>query len=234
MLPALVLASWWAQAEPAPAEPPAAPSVAPAAAAPAAPAPLADNRLSVGASYARRLGDEGGALGPRNGFGVGGDYERRIVALPSEIDVSAGVDFRYDKFQTGVTGTSAAVPGEVQADAADRVLSQTSFAATGGLGWRWRRLRPFVQVGAGATIAYFSSPEMTLRPGNLTAVQPLVRGTAGLDVAITPQIGVAVRAAYSHVFTHPTLTTDASSGAPATYSFLGDLFDVGAGVVLGF
>ena len=114
------------------------------------------------------------------------------------------------------------------------MLSQTSFAATAGGGWRWRRLRPYVQIGAGATIAYFSSPEMTLRPGSLTAVQPLARATAGLDVAITAQIGITVRVAYTHVFTHPTLTTDATSGAPATYSFLGDLFDAGAGVVLGF
>ena len=156
------------------------------------------------------------------------------MTLPNLLELSAGVDFRYDKFQTGVTGTSEPIPGEVQAYSADRVLSQSSFAATASAAARWRRLRPFVQVGAGATIAYFSSPEMTLRPGSLTAVQPLARGTAGLDVAITGQIGITVRVAYTHVFTHPTLTTDATSGAPATYSFLGDLFDAGAGVVLGF
>ncbi len=230
MLPALVLASWWAQADPAPAAPP----VPPATASAPAPPPASDNRLSLAAGYARRLGAEGGALGPRNGFAVGGDYERRLVTLPSLLELSAGVDFRYDRFRTPATGTSAPVPGEVQPYSSDRVLSQTSFAATAGAAARWRRLRPFVQVGAGATIAYFSSPEMTLRPGNLTAVQPLGRGTAGLDVAITDQIGVTVRLAYTHVFTHPTLTTDANSGAPATYSFLGDLFDAGAGVVLGF
>ncbi|HVY39663.1 MAG TPA: hypothetical protein VHM31_17110 [Polyangia bacterium] len=225
MLPALVLASWWAQADPAPAAPPAVPSVAPAP-------PGADNRFALGAGYARRLGDEGGALGPRNGFAVGADYERRLVALPSLLEVSAGLEFRYDKFQTAVTGTP--IPGEIQPYWGDRVLSQTSFAAVADGGWRWRRLRPFVQIGAGATIAYFSSPEMNLRPGNLTAVQPLARGTAGLDVAVFGQIGITLRVAYTHVFTHPTLTTDVSSGAPATYSFLGDLFDAGAGVVLGF
>ncbi|HVT10368.1 MAG TPA: hypothetical protein VHO67_23065 [Polyangia bacterium] len=229
MLPALVLASWWAQADPAPAAPPAVPSVAPAA-----PAPFTelDNRFALGAGYARRLGDEGGALGPRNGFGVGADYERRFFALPDRMELSAGAEFRYDRFQTAVSGTP--IPGEVQPYWGDRILSQTSFAAVADGAWRWRRLRPFVQVGAGATIAYFSSPEMNLRPGNLTAVQPLARGTAGLDVAITGQVGITVRVAYTHVFTHPTLTTDVSSGAPATYSFLGDLFDAGAGVVLGF
>lgn len=229
MLPALVLASWWAQADPAPAAPPAVPNVAPGT--PAVPTG-ADNRFALGAGYARRLGAEGGTLGPRNGFAVGADYERRFLALPNLLELSAGLEFRYDKFQTAVSGTP--IPGEVQAYSGDRVLSQTSFAAVADGAWRWRRLRPFVQIGAGATIAYFSSPEMNLRPGNLTAVQPLARGTAGLDVAITGQIGITVRVAYTHVFTHPTLTTDATSGAPATYSFLGDLFDAGAGVVLGF
>src|SRR5436305_7160068 len=136
MLPALVLASWWAQADPAPAEPPAAPSVAPATPAPTGATAATDNRLSIDLGYARRLGDEGGALGPRNGFGLGADYERRIVALQAQVDLSAGVDFRYDKFQTAVTGTSMAAPGGVQTYAAERVLSQTSFAATAGAAGR--------------------------------------------------------------------------------------------------
>ncbi|MFL5307492.1 MAG: hypothetical protein ACJ8F1_19900 [Polyangia bacterium] len=151
MLPALVLASWWAQADPAPAEPAPAPSVPAATASAAAPLADNDNRLSISAGYARRLGDEGGALGPRNGFSVGGDYEHRLVTLPNLLELSAGIDFRYDRFQTKVAGTTP--PGEVQPFSGQRVLSQTSFAATAGGGWRWRRLRPYVQIGAGATIA---------------------------------------------------------------------------------
>lgn len=230
MLAALVLASWWAQAEPAPAEPPSAPVVAPAP----PPAPVSSNRLSVTAGYARRLGDEGGAVGPRNGFGIGGGYERRIVPLPDDLEVGVGLDFGYQKFQTGVTGAVVNPGGEPGSFSGDRVLSQTSFAATGSLAWRRWRLRPFVQIGAGMTVAYFSTPEMALSPGNLTAVQPLARAAGGLDVAVTPDIAVTLRAAYTHPFTHPTLTTDAASGAPATYSFLGDLFEAGAGVALGF
>jgi hypothetical protein len=75
---------------------------------------------------------------------------------------------------------------------------------------------------------------MALSPGNLTAAQPLVSGAGGLDIAVTREIAVTLRVAYTHPLTHPTLTTDARSGAPATYSFLGDLFDAGAGVALGF
>lgn len=229
MLPALVLASWWAQAEPAPAEPGSAPRVA------AAPLPAPeelDNRLSVTVGYGRRLGDEGGAIGPRNGFGVGASYQRRVAELPADFDVWAGVDFLYDKFQTSVA--EAAAPGATPGYAGERIVSQTSFAPTAGASWRWRRLRPFAQLGAGVTIAYFSTPETALSPGTLTATQPLARGTAGLTVAITHDIGVVVRASYTHLFNRPTLTTTPSSGPPATISFLGDLFDAGAGVVLGF
>src|SRR4051794_7516898 len=121
MLAALVLASWWAQAEPAPAEPtPAPPVVSPAP----PPVPVLNNRLDVIAGYARRLGGEGGAIGPRDGFGVGGGYERRIVPLPQNFEVGVGVDFRYQKFQTGVTGTATAMPGQPQTYSGDRTLSQ--------------------------------------------------------------------------------------------------------------
>jgi hypothetical protein len=224
MLTAVVLATWWAQAEPAPvAAPP-----------PPPPPPALDNRIAVLASYSRRLGDEGAAIGPRNGFAVGGSYERRVVPLPDDVDLSAGLDFFYDKFQTGVTGTATIAPGQSQTYSADRVISQTSFAAIIGAAWRWRRLRPYAQVGGGITIAYFTTPEEAYQPGNLTAVQPLVRATGGFDVAITRDIAFTARASYTHPFTRPTFTAMPASGVPATYSFLGDLFQAGAGVALGF
>jgi hypothetical protein len=231
MLPALVLASWWAQAQPAPV--PAQPLAATPAAQPPA-APL-DNRIAITASYSRRLGEEGAPIGPRNGFAVGGSYERRLLPLPHDFDIGAGLDFFYDKFQTGVTGTSMVAPGQIQAYPGERVISQTSFAATAVAAWHWRRVRPYAQVGAGFTIAYFTTPEEALQPGNLTAVQPLARTTGGFDVAITRDISVTARVSYTHLFTRPTFTaTPLNAAAPMPYSFLGDLFEAGAGVALGF
>lgn len=227
MLPALVLASWWAQAEPAPVEPGAAAPVI-------APPPASNNRFSITAGYGRRLGDEAAAVGPRNGFAFAAGYERHLVPLPHGFAIGAGLEFAYDKFATMVKTGGLPAPGQTQPPSGDRVLSQTSFAATGALAWNGHRVRPFAQLGAGVSVAYFSTPEMSLSPGNLTAAQPLVRGAAGVDVAITAEIAVTLRLAYTHPLTHPTLTTDASSGAPATYSFLGDLFDAGAGVALRF
>lgn len=233
MLPALVLVSWWAQAEPAPVEPaPPPPIELPAPPAP----PVLDNRFELLAGYARRLGDEGGRVGPRNGFALTAGYERRLVPLPQGFELAAGLEFAYAKFASRVTFTGPPTPGVSQfVSTGDRVLSESSFAGAAVVSWRGRRLRPFAQLGAGVSIAYFSTPELAFSPGNLTAAQPLARAGAGIDVAITHEIAVTVRVAYTHVFTHPTLTTDARSTGPGTsYSFLGDLFDAGAGVALGF
>jgi hypothetical protein len=141
---------------------------------------------------------------------VGGSYERRFLPLPHDFDLSGGVDFFYDKFGLHYAGV---------------IVSQAGFAATGAAAWHWRRLRPYVQAGVGFTIAY---------AGDLTAVQPLVRTTAGLDIAITRDIAVTTRVAYSHLFTHPTLTTYPPGEPPVTYSLFGNLLELGAGVALGF
>jgi hypothetical protein len=232
MLAALVLASWWAQAEPAPAAP--APAPAPLEEPAAPPPPAFKNRIAITGGYSLRTGDEGGRVGPRNGFSFSAGQEHVFVPRPHGPDFAAGVEVAYQKFSTGVTGTAMPSPGQTQAFSGDRVLSQTSFAATGSLSWRGGRLRLAVQLGAGLTVAYFSTPEMALSPGYLTAVQPLARAASGVDIALTPDIAVTIRVAYTHPFTRPTLTTDAGSGAPATYSFLGDLLDAGAGVALEF
>ena len=60
-------------------------------------------------------------------------------------------------------------------------------------------------------------------------MQPLGRGTVGLDVVITHDIAISARAGYTLVFTHPAYTPGTTS-----YSFLGDFLDVDLGVVLPF
>lgn len=232
MLLALVLASWWAQAEPAPVE--AAPAAPASVTEPPTPVRVFDNRLAVTVGYGARLGDEAARLGPRNGFAVSAGHEHRFVPLPRGFDFGAGVEFDYHKFATTVTGTVMPTSGQTQTYSGDRLLSYATILGTASLSWRWSPIRPYFQVGAGVSIAYFNTPEMALSPGNLTTDQPVARVAGGMDIAITPEIAVTMRLAYTHPFTHPTLTTDASSGAPATYSFLGDLFDAGAGVALGF
>ena len=236
MLAAAVLALWWAQAEPAPveaapAEP--APSAAPLTVA-AAPEPApADNRVAISGAFAYRLGSEGRAIGPAEGFSLGGDYERRYLQVAPEIELGVGLDFFYDKFQTGVTGTTTVEPGQEQTFPSERIISQTGFVLLQTVAWRHGRWRPFVQVGPGFTIAYFSTAESMFSPGTFNAVQPLVRVAGGLDVTITHDVGIVARVGFDYLFTRPTFTADAAAGSQS-YSFLGNLFDAGLGVVFFF
>jgi hypothetical protein len=218
MLAAAILAIWWAQAEPAPTEAPA-PSAAPLVVAPppAPPPPPFDKQASVFAGVSRRLGPEGHSVGPLNGPSLGGDFARRYLTFAG-LDFDLGLTFLYDQFEDGALAATS--------------VSQTSFTITQTVGWRWRRLRPFVQVGGGFTIAYLTVPT-----GSLDAEQPLARGTVGLDVDITRGIGITLRAAYTLLFTRPTLTTTPTADSTAgsmTYSALGDLFDADLGVVFQF
>jgi hypothetical protein len=236
MIAAAVLASWLAQAEPAPAEPTSAPPAtasaptAPVAATPKPPpAPAPDNAVGVYAGWGHRLGSEAETVGPANGISVGGSYQRRYLTLLGNLELGAGLDFFYDKYVTDVTGSTAVASGQEQTFASQRVISQASFALTQSVAWRQGRVRPFAQVGVGFAISYFSTPELTFRPGTFDAVQPLGRGTLGLDVGVTHDIAVSLRAGYTLVFTHPAYALGSTS-----YSFLGNSLDVDLGVVLPF
>jgi hypothetical protein len=244
MVAAAVLASWLAQAEPAPAEPmgatpaaanaPAAPATpsaptAPSATAPKPAPPPPDNAIGVYAGWGHRLGSEARTVGPANGISVGGTYQRRYLTLLGGLELGAGLDFFYDKYLTDVTGSMVVASGQEQMFLSQRVISQASFALTQTVAWRQGRVRPFAQLGLGFAVSYFSTPELTFRPGTFEAVQPLGRGTVGLDIGITQAVAVSLRAGYTLVFTHPAYTPGTT-----TYSFLGDSLDVDLGVVLPF
>ena len=239
MLAAAVLASWLAQAEPAPAAPTAAtpsranapnvPNVPNRAASTPPPAPAPDNAVGVYAGWGHRLGHEAETIGPANGISVGGTYQRRYLTLLGNLELGAGLDFFYDKYVTDVTGSMTVASGQEQMFLSQRVISQASFALTQTVAWRQGRVRPFAQVAVGFAVSYFSTPELTFRPGTFDAVQPLGRGTVGLDVGITQAIAISARAGYTLVFTHPAYTPGTTS-----YSFLGDSLDVDLGVVLPF
>jgi hypothetical protein len=237
MVAAAVLASWLAQAEPAPPEPsPATPAAASAPTVPATttpkppPSPPPDNAVGVYAGWGHRLGSEAQTIGPANGISVGGSYQRRYLTLLGNLELGAGLDFFYDKYVTDVTGSMTVASGQEQMFLSQRAISQASFALTQTVAWRQGRVRPFAQVGLGFAVSYFSTPELTFRPGTFDAVQPLGRGAIGLDVGVTHDIAISVRAGYTLVFTHPAYSPTTTT----SYSFLGDSLDVDLGVVLPF
>jgi len=230
MVAAAVLASWLAQAEPAPKETmPTTPSTAstPIVVTPKPPLPPApDNAVGVYAGWGHRLGREAESVGPANGISVGGTYQRRYLTLLDHLELGAGLDFFYDKYEKDVTGSMTVAPGQEQTFPSQRVISQVSFALTQSVAWRQGRVRPFAQVGVGFAVSYFSTPEITFRPGTFDAVQSLARGSVGLDVGVTHDIALSARAGYTLVFSHPAYTP----GSTTSYSFLGDSLDVDLGV----
>jgi hypothetical protein len=221
MLAAAVLASWVAQAEPAPAPPPAAPVVA----RPAPPAPT-DNTVAVYAGVAHRVGPEANTIAPKTDIAIGGSYQWRYWSSPAGFELGVGLDFFYDQFRKGSDPT---------------IVSQSSFAATPTAAWRWRRLRPFALAGAGVSIGY-AATSPTVAPGqpaavspSTTAALPLLRGGVGLEVTIVQNISVVVRGSYTLILTRPELVVPATTtGDAVTYTPLGNFLDASAGVAFQF
>jgi hypothetical protein len=224
-------------AEPAPPEPPPPAATSPARLVPPPiegeePPPPAPNAVAVLGRFAYRLGSEGNSVGPRAGYAIGGWFERRYARLTRLLELGVVADFSYDHFSMGVQGSQMVMPGVEQSFAADRVLTQTSFAAlqSAAVALAGRAVRLWGAGGGGLTIAYFSSPELVLRPGNASAVQPLARAAAGVDVKVSGDAAVTLRVDYAHPFTRPTFTTETGQ----SYSLFGDLLEVGLGLLYRF
>jgi hypothetical protein len=217
---ALFVASWLAQAEPAPPEP--APAAPPAAApSPSSSPPLPPTSLAVYGRFAYRPGDSVGPA-PAAGFSLGATFEHRYAAINDLVGLGVGVDLFYDHFASDQQFITTS----------QQLLTQTSFVALQTVSLALGRARPWVAGGGGVTWAYFSGTGLTGTGMPLPGVsdselQPLVRGAAGLDVTVAPQMAVAVRADLTHPLTHPTF-------GGFGYSPFGDLVDAGVGFLYRF
>ena len=63
----------------------------------------------------------------------------------------------------------------------------------------------------------------------MSTFQALARGAAGLDITLVGNTALIVRADFTHLFSRPVYTTSTQ-----TFSFWGDFFDVGAGLLVRF
>jgi hypothetical protein len=211
----LITAFALAQAEPAPEPAPEPVSPAePAAAAPTTPPgptpvvaePTQDFALGIGLAGARRLGETAASLGPRHGFEVSMQFGH-IYARPGGLELAVGGGFAYQRYRATVPikileGVST-LQGERTFSFYEFQVHQSVYLPLGqGVG----TVRPYVDVGAGLTMAYFSSREPELAPGELRATRPIGSATAGLDVVTGSKgsrAGLAVGVV--HMFRAPAL-----------------------------
>jgi hypothetical protein len=160
------------------------------------------------------------ALPPRFAFCIGGSFERRLLPLGPALEIGAAIDFLFDRFET-----AGATAGTTD------VTSDTSFALLATAGWRTGGgVRPFVALGGGLNVGYFTSSDSPLVGAGTTAVQPAARAAAGVETPLTKTIGLVLRADYTLTFTRPSVLTPSGR----TYSRFSDVLHLGAGVVARF
>ncbi len=215
----LALGLLLAQAEPAPAPPPPPPGPAPVVA-PAVSEGKHAISVFLGESYRLASGD---APGPASGFSVGGTFERLYLRLGppdgTALVLGASLSFFHDHFTQGLSQAPD-----------DRVLTQTGFVVAQTAAVPFSGVTPWIAIGAGLTIAYFSTPETALSPGSASAHQPVLAGGVGLDVAIKPGLGIRARVNITHTLTRPTFVTASGS----RLDLFGDLLDSGIGLFYRF
>jgi hypothetical protein len=137
---ALFVASWLAQAERAPPEEPPPATAAPGPAAPPGPtSPPEDltprrpiNTVSVHGRLATRPGGPDAGI-PREGFSLGGSFDRRYAGLAEAFGFGVAVDFFFDHFSTGP--------------------DQNSFVALQTVVFDRAAIRPWLGVGGGVAVA---------------------------------------------------------------------------------
>jgi hypothetical protein len=212
------------------------PSQGPAAAPPPLPPLVGEppalppaNSTSVYVRYAYRLGADGDGIVPASGFSLGGEFERRLRAFQTGIELGVALDFFYDRFTKDVIATTVGPMGDPEPAIGSRTLSQTTFALMETTGWRYADMRLFVGVGAGLTVGYFVSPDVA-SSGN-TDLQPLARGVFGFEFAIAARTAAVLRVDYTHTFARDSYFVGPTG---QLHPVFGDLFDAGVGFLLRF
>ncbi|HEY2901540.1 MAG TPA: hypothetical protein VGL59_13245 [Polyangia bacterium] len=210
-----------AQAQPPPPEANPAPAPAPPV---AAAEPAGANGVSVFIGPSFRISPGGEQLTPTVGFSVGGLYERRYLRLgPPEaptLFLGASANFFHDHFTLALEGPSTDY----------RTLTQTGFSIAQTVALPLQAITLWASVGVGFTFGYFSTPELTLRPGTASSRQPFVCGGLGVDWAIKAGMGVRVRFNFTQTLNRPDFVTETGDHL----NLFGDLFDSGIGLFYRF
>jgi hypothetical protein len=203
------------------AAPPAPPAAPPAVATPENPYPA--NSVSIHLRYAYRVDSGGDSLVPAAGLSLGGEFERRLLAFNSGLEIGAAFDFFYDRFAKDVIADTTNGPAIVS-----RTLSHTSFALMETTAWRYADLRVFAGIGGGVAVGYLGGADVVATA--TTEFQPFARGVLGMDFAVTGRTAAILRVDYNR-----SLNQDETYGEPGVMRPLfGDIFNAGIGLLVRF
>jgi hypothetical protein len=193
-----------AQAEPAPPE-----YVPPGHQEPAPPPPSPFKwHISANARLAVPLGTMPPNLAPV-GYGGGVQISRALVEA-GRMRFGVGGDFAYQR-----------IP-----HASDEFLSHMTFAALAVLDGWFGRVRPWIALGAGLSVAEYRKPATEQMPVaiDVNTVTPLIEGALGLDVEIARNVDIGIGGELDLTFTSLTV------GAPPVQAFQPGLFSVRLGI----
>jgi hypothetical protein len=198
----------------------------------AQPAPLVPpNSVSVHFRYAYRVGSESEALAPNTGLSVGGEFERRLLAFDSGIELGGAVDFFYDRFSKDVIASSPGPTGE-ELMIVTRSLSHTTFALLGTAAWRYSDMRLFTGIGGGLSVGHYGGgPSASPGTSSTTDMQGVARGVLGFDFAISKLTAAVLRVEYNRILNQSVYIV-APGGT--TYPLFGDIFNAGIGLLVRF
>ena len=192
-----------------PTDPAGAPAAPTAPAAPAVPpaseAAEAVTSIGVGFGAGRRPGAAARDIPPRHGLAVAVRLGRQYVRIADLLELGAAFHFSYHRYAQDVTVMRGGPPFRDQ-----RMLNYYDFGllqtATLALG----RLRPFLGLGGGMSLANFSTLEDDLAPGDAETTRPVLLGTGGVEVAIHgPNTRITLEVTGTHMFRPPAFTPSA-------------------------
>lgn len=172
------------------------PGLAPPRLLPGPDQPLEAHVATTSVAAALRLGyrtapasDE---LGPPFGVGFGLALAHVYAQLGQRIDLGAEVDLSHARWAQEIEST-VVVEGQRVATTLNRVVAESAFVVTQVAAVRFDRIRPWMGGGGGLSVGDLGTEELEPAGGDLTVVRPVLRASAGVEVALEGAVFVGLR-----------------------------------------
>jgi hypothetical protein len=159
----------------------------------------------------------------KTGIGIGLTLGIRWAMLWQQVELSTALDFAYAHHRKNAEGVRTLPNGMEETFDGERLSSENTFGALQILMIHLPYVRPWVGVGGGLGVGYFSSDEKDFRPGSTRAYRPYAQFAGGLAFVLWGQNYIDLRVDYHAMNTNPIFQT--AAGVPK--NVFGDLLTIG-------